>query len=1578
MRIEKNQKKSFELSVSSSKKQKSLFFYITQLVLNHRVTSRQKLSFKSIDFGTIVAFIPLSLALSQFLLQKSLFSNQSVFTKNLPLFNQFQPKISFETFEYISKSDVSLKAGPPQARFGQQKYIAIIPTSFSKIAEKGVENESNYFHGLLCDFDLLPSGNFLSKTTSITRLARNLDELPAYAQSFFLSTSKNTSGFNSLNLGKKENKLDQNKNLSTGSAKIKFSDEKKKNSINKLPGLKLTTQNNLIPALKKSEFKTKILLVYPCKKDSNLVQLKQSSDSNTYPELFSNATQFFKDRIEFQDMLKNLNSQVTTLFAQKNLSLYSDFLSLENTVASDQISSKLSSTELEKREHLNLFDKELRTNLDNIGYFSLKPEDDFFSETRLQELQKKQISTDFGLIRFLSGYNYPDMTAKQFGWLGGQTPWKKSNFTTITLEPSTLPTLSKKFPFNIKKFPTQISIKKTQTFYQDPESNQILYNASGLILDSQRALDWEMKNKNNVLDWFHLYLSPQNSLISSVSNFFGPFNRPQLKTQGDFQSTSVLLDEFPNYLFTFRSNSKMTGITPGITHSPFAFSPSCVSFQFFYENSEIKPCFVHNLEIRSSSPTEIHLKEDEPNFNKLGIVNVPVLRTQRPYFMDLHAEDFGKGEGRTQRFQTYSPYFNFVSKGNPDYAFSKNLVLQENWHKKKTSGHYLKKPSIFSKAQIFQKLKLDNWEPLTSKSWLIVTQLSFAFFVFQILKSSGETYGRELLGYLVELVSLLGNLDPSTKQELDFLLGNREKGFRVILQSQKSFKDIVGIQHLLPEISEVIWFLRNSARDFALSQSIPHGLLLTGPPGTGKTLLVQALAGEAQVPVIALSGSSLLEPGDFFPAVKLQKVFEEARALSPCIVFIDEIDTLAEKRGGVLENSISLDHLAILEASIRNRDVKSPRTRMQLEVEKLEKQNQDDLSTQHFKDRSEQEVLTLLTQFLTELDGIQGRKGIIVIGATNRPEVLDPAVLRPGRLSKIVQVGLPGHKKRVEILQFYGQGLGYQESIPWKYIADRTTGFTAADLATLMNESTIKAILNQSCHTVETIEHGIDRLTTSSSENSSIWKTKTSISRKNNESMINLENKFEEENLQQNHSLETSSKMEILRLAYYQAGKIVVSALLETHPNTLVACLWPRRPNMRSAQIATNLQNTLFEYVGRSEILERVIGCYAGKAAEILFIQQFCSQTNHHAHLSTLGLEDLLFGQKLVDSVLDKWAFYSKKSHICHDLSLPLNKNEIEFKENPETLEFYSKILKQIQDPPMSNALDKEISSLGSNTQLALTNSNAQIFYSIPWWQEQISSEFEFMRLKAVNWTRLYLSNPERKEYNVEWLPPDDFYHSLSSLKSLKKAVLNIKTALAIVNFKTAVLNWKTAMPYDEFLSLLMILVKLLQITKPIEVAGATEINQVSEVTEPSGVTEVIEQSELNEPTQKNEVIATTETSTSRKYESVFSWNNLELITRDYSGHSLILQSFNKALVILNQNRELMDRLVIELLSNEILREPEIEKILQEFESEPVSLKNKKSPNFVNSKQKRQILESAWGFESRKVKPKWIDFEFFS
>lgn len=1474
MRIENNiktpetEKNSFgieNIQPISEEENRSLFV-INEWILNHRLNYRQKLLGNSVDLATVTAFLPLALGFFQFLTDSSrsastLCRSDQFFAKNLPVFTQFKPKLSFETFEYISKSNKRALSTPAQTKFtfGSRDYGVPLKNPDS------IHNTT--FNGISCDFYLLTSRSFPSKISSISKLARNLDELPAYLEGFKKVDKGNLISKNPLFLPTKTETKQQFKSVNDESVSVKQSQKLLFDESSKL-----TTNLTLVPRSKDTIKKT------------------------SFPIISLPDNKFYKDRVEFYTDKKQFSTELQKAFTEKSISCFSNDSVL---LFSEQAKKKIQ----EENSFLNF---------DLPQDYPLN--EDFLSETILQELEKKLIPADLPIFRFMSGYIYPDMTSEELYWFYSGNPLKSTQNRPISVF-NPLPVKSKEFTFNVQKFP-EISIQTNQVSIQNPELESTFYTGAAVLLDSQRALDWKITSKQNFRSWFNTYISPFNSLLQPFENFFGVYNSPKFLADDQTQK----FDEFSKTsLFSVKSTSSGyfagAGFFDALEESVVRFAPSSLCFQFISNSELSKTSFIRNLEVNLSKN-----KETEK------FLTVPVLQLQHPGPCGPKLAPFGKG-AESQSLQNYSSYFTFTNKGNPDYVFSTDSFSQQNFITNYTSGSYTKTASIYSKRKHSLQVNVNHWEPLTSKSWLTITQFSFAFFIFHILKSLADNYGRELLGYLLDLIASLGILDDSLKQEIEILLGQRDKGFRVVLESKKNFKDIVGIQKLLPEIYEVVWFLRNSARDFSLSKTLPRGILLTGPPGTGKTLLVQALAGEAQVPVVVLSGSSLIEPGES-GALKLEKVFQEARDLAPCIVFIDEIDTLAQKRMGVVQNPMGPDELLESLTSFEKSPNESPFDQLQLAREKQESDEEGDTTSEM---SSQEEQLSLLTQFLIELDGIQGRDGVIVIGATNRPEVLDPAILRPGRLEKILQVGLPGHKKRIDILQFYGQGLGYESSIPWNYLGDRTAGFTAADLATLMNESTIKAILSKSKHTIETIEHGIDRLTTSESE-------KYRLTRQKNEST--------------NTSLTISSKMNILRLAYYQAGKIVLSTFLETHPKSVVAPLWPRRPTIRSAQIATNLQNSLFDFARLAEITDRLIGCYGGKAAEVLFVQQFSS--SKYAQLSTLGFEDMLFGQKLVYCILENWSFYSKKSQILQTASLAPNINTREFREIPEKIDFYTGAVETIQRPPMSKALETQTSSLGSKKKSGVINLNAQMYYSIPWWQQQISSELEFVEKNFTNWSRLYLSNPEQSDRNPEWLPPDEFYHSGSSLKNVKRAFANLQKTKPV--------------PKKEIFR---------EIAPILKNSDTTHTNLNNEI------------SALKNPVAENYSAIQARKQKFLPQKADFSWNEVAGLTRDYPGHSLVLQSFNKALVILNQNRELLDRLVVELLYKEILRQPDIEELIKEF---TCSSSLSKQKCFVNQtetklealklenekKQKLAILESSWGSHSRKPRPRWIDFAEFS
>jgi cell division protease FtsH len=227
------------------------------------------------------------------------------------------------------------------------------------------------------------------------------------------------------------------------------------------------------------------------------------------------------------------------------------------------------------------------------------------------------------------------------------------------------------------------------------------------------------------------------------------------------------------------------------------------------------------------------------------------------------------------------------------------------------------------------------------------------------------------------------------------------------------FADVAGVDEAKQELQEVVDFLKNSDKYTRLGAKIPKGVLLVGPPGTGKTLLAKAVAGEAGVPFLSMSGSEFVELYVGVGASRVRDLFEKAKRQAPCIIFIDELDAIGKSRGnGINPNGGN--------------------------------------------DEREQ----TLNQLLTEMDGFDGNAGVMLIAATNRPEVLDPALRRPGRFDRQVVVDRPDRSGRVEILTVHAHRVKLGEDVDLELLATRTSGLTGADLANLVNEAALMAARN--------------------------------------------------------------------------------------------------------------------------------------------------------------------------------------------------------------------------------------------------------------------------------------------------------------------------------------------------------------------------------------------------------------------------------------------------------------------------------------------------------------------------------------
>lgn len=376
----------------------------------------------------------------------------------------------------------------------------------------------------------------------------------------------------------------------------------------------------------------------------------------------------------------------------------------------------------------------------------------------------------------------------------------------------------------------------------------------------------------------------------------------------------------------------------------------------------------------------------------------------------------------------------------------------------------------------------------------------------------------DLLGNLAFPLLLIGSLLlrtptnlPGGGPNLPFGLGRSKAKFEMEPNTGVTFDDVAGVEEAKQDLQEIVEFLKIPEKFAAVGAKIPKGVLLVGPPGTGKTLLAKAIAGEAGVPFFSLSGSEFVEMFVGVGASRVRDLFNKAKMNSPCLVFIDEIDAVGRQRGTGIGGG---------------------------------------------NDEREQ----TLNQLLTEIDGFSGDSGVIVIAATNRPEILDPALLRPGRFDRQVTVGLPDVRGREDILKVHSNNKRLDKDVSLTVIAMRTPGFSGADLANLMNEAAILAG-----------RRGKDRITSKEVDDS--------IDR----IVAGLEG-----------TKMTDGKSKIL-VAYHEIGHAVCSTLTTGHDPVQKVTLIPRG---RARGLTWFVPNEDLTLVSKQQLFARIVGGLGGRAAE--------------------------------------------------------------------------------------------------------------------------------------------------------------------------------------------------------------------------------------------------------------------------------------------------------------------------------------------------------------------------------------------
>ena len=331
-----------------------------------------------------------------------------------------------------------------------------------------------------------------------------------------------------------------------------------------------------------------------------------------------------------------------------------------------------------------------------------------------------------------------------------------------------------------------------------------------------------------------------------------------------------------------------------------------------------------------------------------------------------------------------------------------------------------------------------------------------------------------------------------------------------------TFDDVAGADEEKEELQEIVDFLKNPEKFTEIGARIPHGLLLVGPPGTGKTLLARAVAGEAGVQFLSISGSDFVEMYVGVGAGRVRDLFEQARKIAPAIVFIDEIDAVGRKRGSGLGGG---------------------------------------------HDEKEQ----TLNQLLVEMDGFTRSEGVIVLAATNRPDILDPALLRPGRFDRQIHVGRPDVKGREEILKVHAKDKKLDASVNLKTVARSTAGFTGADLSNLLNEAAILAArANRPVLTMEDMNEALMKITAGPAKKSRV-----------------------------------QTQKDLKETAVHEAGHAVAMYNLPTHDPVRQITIVPRGQSLGATWYLPKDDSA---NLTRNEMYEQIVSLLGGRVAEALFL----------------------------------------------------------------------------------------------------------------------------------------------------------------------------------------------------------------------------------------------------------------------------------------------------------------------------------------------------------------------------------------
>ena len=484
----------------------------------------------------------------------------------------------------------------------------------------------------------------------------------------------------------------------------------------------------------------------------------------------------------------------------------------------------------------------------------------------------------------------------------------------------------------------------------------------------------------------------------------------------------------------------------------------------------------------------------------LPILVVGVFLVQGTFSPD--ANSLGSNTASTR--MTYGRFLDYLNTGKVA-----SVELYENG---RTAIVQAMDPEIDERLQ---KLRVD----LPANSPELISKLREADVNFDYHPASNDGALWGILGNLIFPILLISalfflfrrsnNMPGGPGQAMSF--GKSRARFQMEAKTGIKFNDVAGIEEAKEELQEVVTFLKQPERFTAVGAQIPKGVLLVGPPGTGKTLLAKAIAGEAGVPFFSISGSEFVEMFVGVGASRVRDLFKKAKENAPCLIFIDEIDAVGRQRGAGIGGG---------------------------------------------NDEREQ----TLNQLLTEMDGFEGNSGIIIIAATNRADVLDSALMRPGRFDRQVMVDNPDIKGRLEILDVHARDKKIDASVSLETIARRTPGFSGADLANLLNEAAIlTARRRKEAVTMSEIDDAVDRVVAG---------------------------------MEGTPLVDGKSKRLI---AYHEVGHAIVGTLVKEHDPVQKVTLIPRGQAQGLTWFTPDEEQGL---ISRSQLMARIAGAMGGRAAE--------------------------------------------------------------------------------------------------------------------------------------------------------------------------------------------------------------------------------------------------------------------------------------------------------------------------------------------------------------------------------------------